>query len=100
MALFFTKDNSIVNLPLKLPLILDLGEKDKHIYHSHSAADPQPMQETGGCAKCIGAMKGSWKFRYAETNSVNSGFFLFFFIFFLIWWPNKKKQTSKLCFAP
>ena len=79
MALFFTKDKNIVNLPLKPTLIRDLGEKDKHIYNSHATADAEPMQETGRCAKCIGAMKGRWKCRNAETSAVNNGFFFFLF---------------------
>lgn len=47
MVMFFTKDNNIVNLPLKPPPILDLGEKDKHIYHSLAPADAEPMQKSG-----------------------------------------------------
>lgn len=96
MALFFTKDNSIVNLPLKLPLILDLGEKDKHINHSHSAADPQPVQETGCCGKCIGAMKGRGKFRNAEASSESSGFFSASFSF-LLGGQIKKKNKEENC---
>jgi len=64
---------------LKPSLILDLGEKDKHIYDSHATADAEPMRETGWCGKCIGAMKGRWKCRNAEMSSVNSGFFSFLF---------------------
>lgn len=92
MALFFTKDNNIVNLPLKPPLILDLGEKDKHIYHSHALADAELMQETGWCGKYIGAMKGRWKCRNAEKLSEQ--WIFFFFLFFLVQWPNKQTKTN------
>lgn len=47
MAIFFTKGNNIVNLPLKPPLFLDLREKGEHIYPSHAIADAEPTQETG-----------------------------------------------------
>lgn len=99
MALFFTKDNSIVNLPLTIPLILDLGEKDKHINHSHSAADPQPVQETGCCGKCIGAMKGRGKFRNAEASSVSNGFFSASFSFLLGGQIKKKPKKQTVLYS-
>lgn len=47
MAIFLTKGNNILNLPLKPPLFLDLTEKGEHTYPSHATADAEPMQETG-----------------------------------------------------
>lgn len=54
MALFFTKDNSIVNLPLKLPLILDLGEKDKHINHSILQLTHSPCRRQDAAVNVLG----------------------------------------------
>lgn len=50
MAIFFTKGNNIVNLPLKPTLFLDLREKGEHTYPYyilHTTADAEPTQETG-----------------------------------------------------
>lgn len=84
MALFFTKDNSIVNLPLKLPLILDLGERDKHIYHSHTAADPQPVQETGCYGKSIWGHEEKLEVQKCRDKLSEQWGFFFCFIFFLV----------------